>query len=274
MPWNADGYVDDRQRRRCWSTARASPPARPPTALRRGDADSHRRSAIYRRRHSLEFSANFSGDRSSTPAWPSSSSRRPSPGPSSARLNGGMLFARTNTGQRRDRHALGAAPLGAFHRYRIDWKADQRRLLHRRRARGTVTTVAVRRPDAAGRRQRLQPLRRHHLRRLDAAVAVRRRRARSSRASSTPTRRRLEEHSVDGATRPPAPRLGISVRTGNTPTPDGSWTALDRRRRSGAAAICRRSYIQYRADMTSTDSARDARARGHHHQRPATRRSR
>ena len=43
------------------------------------------------------------------------------------------------------------------------------------------------------------------------------------------------------------------MRTGDTPTPDGTWTAFVPRPAPGALSLHSR-YIQYRADLTSTNT--------------------
>ena len=181
--------------------------------------------------------------------------------------SGGALFARTNLGAATaaSTRRSGPALLGAFHRYRIDWNADQRGLLRRRRAR-RESRADGRRPDAAGRRERLQPLRRQRVRRLDADVAVRhaghvpvarvrRRRPRSIGTAFSGSRdapagtsagdQRAHRQHADARRRP--------------------WTAFVPVAAPGPLALHSR-YIQYRADMTSSDPEQDAGAGGHHHQ--------
>ncbi len=51
---------------------------------------------------------------------------------------------------------------------------------------------------------------------------------------------------------PTGTTLGLLVRTGNTPTPDGSWTAFTAVPTSGQAIATGWQYIQYRADFATT----------------------
>src|SRR6187431_2183432 len=50
--------------------------------------------------------------------------------------------------------------------------------------------------------------------------------------------------------------LAMSYRTGNTPTPDGSWTSFAPVAASGDAISGSSRYIQYKADLTSTNAMR------------------
>ncbi len=49
--------------------------------------------------------------------------------------------------------------------------------------------------------------------------------------------------------------VALSVRTGNTPTPDGSWTGFTPISASGADIPGNSRYIQYRAELTTSDAA-------------------
>ena len=86
-------------------------------------------------------------------------------------------------------------------------------------------------------------------------------------------------------TRPGGTGVAISVRTGNTPTPDGSWSAFNPIASSGADVPGNSRYIQYRAQLSSSDPDNTpslsevtigyTAGRGHHgpHDRPAQPRS-
>ncbi|HEX2808650.1 MAG TPA: DUF4082 domain-containing protein, partial [Kineosporiaceae bacterium] len=56
------------------------------------------------------------------------------------------------------------------------------------------------------------------------------------------------------ANAPPGTSLAISVRTGNTPTPDGTWSAFTPIAASGGDIPGNSRYVQYRADLSSNDS--------------------
>src|SRR3954468_115580 len=81
-------------------------------------------SAIYTAPHSLEFSANFSGDKAQHAGLGQTLSSAFEPWAIfSTNNDGGLLFARTNTGSASIDTGLGTGLLGAFHHYRIDWQA-------------------------------------------------------------------------------------------------------------------------------------------------------
>jgi len=55
---------------------------------------------------------------------------------------------------------------------------------------------------------------------------------------------------------PPGTALGVSVRVGNTPVPDDSWTAFIPLAGSGKRIEAPPArYVQYRSDLTTTDPA-------------------
>ena len=70
---------------------------------------------------SLEFSANYSGDQFQHAGLGQLFASTSEPWAIFSTLSGGMLFARTNTGNGAIDTPIGMAPLGEFHRYRIDW---------------------------------------------------------------------------------------------------------------------------------------------------------
>src|SRR3954453_5267 len=81
-------------------------------------------SAIYGAPHSLEFFANFSGDKAQHAGLGQTLSSASEPWAIfSTNNDGGLLFARTNTGTTSIDTGLGTGLLGAFHHYRIDWQA-------------------------------------------------------------------------------------------------------------------------------------------------------
>ena len=49
--------------------------------------------------------------------------------------------------------------------------------------------------------------------------------------------------------------IAISVRTGDTPTPDGTWSAFTPIASSGGDIPGSTRYVQYRAELTSSDPA-------------------
>jgi hypothetical protein len=55
---------------------------------------------------------------------------------------------------------------------------------------------------------------------------------------------------------PEGTSLALSVRTGDTSRPDGDWSTWRRLDASGASVAARSRYLQYRADLATTDRSR------------------
>ena len=183
-----------------------------------------------------------SSSRRTSPATPSSTRASASCSASTSEpwaifstLSGGMLFARTNTGNGAYRYAARHGPTRG-----VPPLPDR---LEGRRASPTTstacwsrrTTSVVARTDAPGGRERLQPVRRRSSSSTGCGCSPARRRARSCRASSTPTRSWTGRPSSGRRMTPPAPALQISVRTGNTLDAGRQLDRPGRPRRSGCA---------------------------------------
>src|SRR5262249_38826128 len=82
-------------------------------------------SATFTAPHTLEFVANFSGDRFQHAGLGQTFSSSSEPWAIFSTMTGGLLFARTNTGTAVVDTGLGSGLLGEFHRYKIAWKADR-----------------------------------------------------------------------------------------------------------------------------------------------------
>ena len=207
-------------------------------------------SAIFTAPHSLEFSANFSGDQFQHAGFAVTFGSASEPWAIFSTLSGGLLFARTNTGNGAIDTPLGTGLLGAFHRYRIDWKAASvdyyvdGALV----ASHALTVAGPMRPIAASDFNpfggtvfvdwmRMSPYANagtFESRVFDATAPV-------------------DWHSIQWVAKAPSgTSVAISVRTGNTPTPDGSWSAFIPVAAPGPLALNSR-FIQYRAEMTSSD---------------------
>src|SRR5205823_6481822 len=61
---------------------------------------------------------------------------------------------------------------------------------------------------------------------------------------------------------PAGASVGLSVRLGNTPAPDGTWTDFLPVANSGAAIGRTARYLQYRADLATTDSSQSPALQG------------
>ena len=54
---------------------------------------------------------------------------------------------------------------------------------------------------------------------------------------------------------PAGTSVALSVRTGNTPTPDGTWTDWQSLPDKGGNVGATSAYLQYRAELTTTDDS-------------------
>ena len=198
--------------------------------------------------HTLEFVATFTGDpfqhaglgvTFDTAPWAVFSTGA-----------GGTFIARTNSGFGSFDTPLDVGLLGSPHRYRIDWTASSVTYFvdgvqvasHAAGIAGPMRSIAASDLNAFGgnivvnwiRMSPYAPSAYFLSRVFDAASQV-------------------NWHSVYWTgTTPPGSGLAISVRTGNTPTPDGSWTSFQPIAAAGAFSALSR-YIQYRADLTTAD---------------------
>jgi beta-lactam-binding protein with PASTA domain len=209
-------------------------------------------SAIFTAPHSIEFSANFSGDQfqhagfavtfdlaTDAPPWAIFST-----------FTGGRLYARTDSGSDSRVDDLGTGLLGAFHRYRIDWKTDRVDyyvdgalvVSHPLTIAGSMRPVAGSDVDAFG-----------------GTLLVDWTRMSPYAASGTFVSRVFDAHAAADwrniqwiADSPAGTSVAVSVRTGNTPAPDGSWSAFIPVAAPGPLNLVSQ-FIQYRAVMTSSD---------------------
>ncbi len=161
------------------------------------------------------------------------------------------LFARTNGGTSNADTALGSQYIGSEHRYRIDWTATQvvfsidGAVVHTQNTaitddmRPVISDFNVGGPSVAVDWMRMTPypasgtfLSRIH----DAGAAA-------------------DWGSLDyTATTPTGTGVGLEVRTGDTATPDGSWSAFTVVA-EGADIAGTSRYLQYRAALSSSDPA-------------------
>jgi len=198
--------------------------------------------------HTLEFGATFTGDpfqhaglgvTFGNPPWAIFSTG-----------GGGAFFARTNSGFGSFDTALDVGLLGSPHRYRIDWTASS--------VTYSVDGLQVA-SHAAGIAGPMRPIAASDLNAFGGNIVVNWIRMSPYLPSAYFLSRvfdaasQVSWHSVYWTgTTPPGTSLSISVRTGNTPTPDGSWTAFQRIAAPGAFSALSQ-YIQYRADLATAD---------------------
>ena len=160
------------------------------------------------------------------------------------------FFARTNSGFGSFDTALDVGLLGSPHRYRIDWTASS--------VTYSVDGLQVA-SHAAGIAGPMRPIAASDLNAFGGNIVVNWIRMSPYAPSAYFLSRvfdaagQVNWHSVYWTgTTPSGTSLAISVRTGNTPTPDGSWTAFQPIAAPGAFSALSQ-YIQYRADLATAD---------------------
>ncbi|MEO8258363.1 MAG: PASTA domain-containing protein [Acidobacteriota bacterium] len=208
--------------------------------------------AIFSPPHTLEFSARFSGDAfqhsgfavtfdtsASAPPWAIFSTDA-----------GGRLYARSDSTSDGVRTDLGTGLLGEFHRYRIDWQADAVDYYvddapvahHALPIAGPMRPVAGSDLHPSG-----DPLLVDWMRMVPYAATG----TFSSRVFDAGAQ--VAWRSIQWTAEVPRDAtVAIGVRTGNTPTPDGSWSGFIPVAAPGALSVVSQ-FIQYRVDMTSSD---------------------
>jgi beta-lactam-binding protein with PASTA domain len=215
-----------------------------------GETTSTTPSAIFTAPHSLEFSASFSGDPFQHAGLAVAFGSASEPWAIFSTGVGGQLYARTNTGAGDATTDLGITLLGAFHRYRIDWQSDSVNYYvdgllvasHALAIAGSMRPVAGSDFNALGGTVSVDWMRMSPYANTGTFA---------SRVLAAPSP--VQWHSIQWVvTAPLGTSVAISVRTGNTPTPDGSWSAFIPVAAPGPLNLLSQ-YIQYQAVMTSTD---------------------
>jgi len=166
--------------------------------------------------------------------------------------SGGGLYARTNNNGSQQETQLSGSLIGSPHRYRIDWSptavtyyVDGTQVASHATSFGsTQMRPLISDYTAGGPALRLDWL---HMTPYT--------------TTGTFTSRVLDAGSfanwgsaVTTATTPAGTSIALSIRTGNTPTPDGSWSAWTPVSGSGPIGAGSR-YLQYRADLQSSVTA-------------------
>ena len=174
-------------------------------------------------RESLEFSANYSGDQFQHAGLGQTFSSTSEPWAIFSTLSGGMLFARTNTGNGAIDTPIGVAPLGEFHRYRIDWTPTSV-VYYVDGALVATHNVAVAGP--------MRPVAASDFNPFGGIVFVDWMRLLPASTPGEFESRVFDANSLVNwksiqwqADVPAGTTLQISVRTGNTAVPDGNWSA-------------------------------------------------
>jgi len=162
---------------------------------------------------------------------------------------GGGLYARTHTGTTATNTFIPSSWLGAPHRYRIDWNASSVVFSIDGTAVAThpVTITANLRPLASDYTVDGEALTVDWLRLTPYATP------------GTFLSRIFDAGAVVPwgtatwtADTPAGTSLTLSVRTGNTPSPDGTWSAFTVLPSSGAPIGSSARYLQYRAQLATT----------------------
>ena len=209
-------------------------------------------SALYDPGRTLEFVATFGAqayehvgfgvDYNNTPYWAMFSTFN----------GGGGLYARTNNNGSTVDTLIAGSLVGSSHRYRIDWLADSVVF-------SVDGTVVHTQPAAIA--AQMRPLASDYLPggatlsldwlRLSPYASPGSFLSRIFDAGSSVS---WGAFSWNGQT-PAGSTLRLYVRTGNTPTPDGSWSEFTELPSSGASVARSSRYLQYRADLASSDPA-------------------
>ena len=165
----------------------------------------------------------------------------------------GQVFARTNTGSAQINTPIAGSLIGSEHRYRIEWDAGEVRfyvdgapVATHSASFGPAMNVAASDFNAGGPEVAVDWLR---MSPYPAAADF------DSRVFDAGEQVTWQALSWVAET-PAGTGVALSVRTGNTPTPDGSWSGFAPVGSSGGPIGASSRYLQYRATLTSTDASR------------------
>ncbi len=260
MPWNDHGYSLIDNGVLLVSSARVAMCATDTNgACVPGETQGATPSAIFTSPHSLEFSANFSGDQFQHAGFGQTIASESEPWAIFSTMRGGQLFARTNTGSGsvvETELVNGSALLGSFHRFLIDWKAasvdyyvDGALVVSH-----ALTVGGPMRPVAGSAFNIFGGVMFVHWMRMAPYAASGSFLSRVFDALAP-----LDWRSIQWVARAPlGTSIAISVRMGSTPTPpadgtaSGGWTAFVPITAPGPLTG-NSQFIQYRADMTTSD---------------------
>jgi hypothetical protein len=209
-------------------------------------------SAIYSAPHTLEFAANFSGDKFQHAGLAQTLWTESEQWAVFSTSNVGTLFARTNLGGTIIETPLRIDLLGSLHRFRIDWQATQVDYY--------VDDVAVASHALNVPLSGLRPIAGSDFTIAGGHVLVDWMRMSPYAAAGTFESRVFDALSVVywnsvswKSVTPAGTSVMIGVRTGNTPTPDdGTWSAFVPIAAPGPFSAEGR-YVQYRAALATTD---------------------
>jgi len=208
-------------------------------------------SATFTAPHTLEFTANFSGDRFQHAGLGVTFASTSEPWAIFSTLNGGLLFARTNTGSTFIDTGLGTGLLGAFHHYKIDWKADSV---------DYYVDGALVASHALAVGGHMRPVAASDFNPFGGTIFVDWMRMSPYAPSGTFFSRIFDaESAVDWnsiqwrATTPAGTSVAVALRGGNTAVPDATWSNFVPMS-SGGPITMNSQFIQYRATLTSSNT--------------------
>jgi VCBS repeat-containing protein len=211
-------------------------------------------SAIFTAPHTVQFVATFTGDAFQHAGLGQTLGSAAEPWAIFSTMSGGALNARTNSGSGGAGAIdtfLGSGFVGAPHLFRIDWKA------------GSVDyyidgNLVVSHPVAIV--ARMRPIAASDFNAFGGNVTVNWIRMSPYAASGVFESRIFDAESPVSwntiqwqAPAPAGTSVAIGVRTGNTPTPDGSWSPFVPIASAGPLSL-QSQFIQYRANLTSSNS--------------------
>jgi VCBS repeat-containing protein len=223
-----------------------------------GETQTTTPSAIYGPGHSVEFVATFTGDPFQHAGLGQTLGLVTEPWAIFSTMGGGALNARSNNGTASIETFLGSGFVGSAHHFRIDWTKDPIDSTKDRFdywidgslvASHTITVAGLMRPIAAS---DFNP--------FGGNVTVNWMRMSPYGASGVFESRVFDAeapvdwHSIQWTANTPAGTgLAISIRTGNTATPDGTWTAWTPVASSGPLSL-NSQFIQYRAELSTSST--------------------
>ena len=210
--------------------------------------------ATYGSGHSLEFVANFGGQTNQHAGFAVDLNDSPNWAIFSVRFDGTFRARTNNNGSATESAPLSSSLLGSPHLYRIEWDATEVRYYvdgalvdtHAANFGATQMRPIASELTAGGPELSLDWLR---MSPYPASGSF------DSRVFDAGQSADWGSLTWDAAT-PAGTGVALSVRTGNTSTPDGSWSAFTPIAASGGAIPGNTRYAQYRAELSSSDPSK------------------
>jgi hypothetical protein len=208
---------------------------------------------LYSPVRSIEFVATFGGDPSEHAGF--ANDMQSAPWAVFSTFTGGALYARTNNGSQSTVTLIPGSYIGTAHRYRIDWTTS-----------GFVYWIdgTQVRADPVPITANMRPMVSDYF--LGGSTVIVDWIRMSPYASPATFNSRVFDAGSAvswtslawDATTPSGTTVSLSIRTGNTASPDGTWTSFTPVSTSGGAFNSAGRYAQYQAILTTTDSTQTA----------------